>query len=379
MDIFSKLASILSGKDNNSRNNAPAPAPEPNLPWGRTMPKEENQFSYPGAYYEYFGRLFRQAFPMFDISEKAVPNKRYKYPPDPRRPFSLRSVNRQRYNTVFTFSRMGNIALVVEIVHEKFKDDRVRRGYATIGVPYLRFYYDHRGWWNTRSYVTGRVKEALTSRPEPRPAERMAPQAAVRPQPVPTAPRAPQPMTPRAAATAAPQPVSPRVTPTVAPQPVTPRVTPPTAPRPVGRFASGRELSWGPDMPFEENQYSYNGKYYEYFRHVFREEFGMYDIQEQGRFNNCFRGMAPRPVGRFAPPTPVRQGEQIATVYTFNRGPRTVLIVEVLSEKSQTNRLRDECKRRNVPYLRFYHNHKNWWNTRSYVVDRVKQALGLSR
>ena len=32
------------------------------------------------------------------------------------------------------------------------------------GLPYLRFYFDHEGWWNTRAYVTKRVAEALADR-----------------------------------------------------------------------------------------------------------------------------------------------------------------------------------------------------------------------
>ncbi len=38
---------------------------------------------------------------------------------------------------------------------------RVRKACAAENVPYLRFYIDHDGWWNTRSYVTGRIRAAL--------------------------------------------------------------------------------------------------------------------------------------------------------------------------------------------------------------------------
>ena len=40
--------------------------------------------------------------------------------------------------------------------------DMHERGRAQ-GIPYLRFYYNHEGWWNTRSYVTRRIANALTS------------------------------------------------------------------------------------------------------------------------------------------------------------------------------------------------------------------------
>ena len=32
---------------------------------------------------------------------------------------------------------------------------------AKEGVPYLRFYKDHEGWWNARSYVVSRIEKAL--------------------------------------------------------------------------------------------------------------------------------------------------------------------------------------------------------------------------
>ena len=35
-----------------------------------------------------------------------------------------------------------------------------------------------------------------------------------------------------------------------------------------------------------------------------------------------------------------------------------------------------ECAAAAIPYLRFYHNHDGWWNTRAYVTQRVRGALG---
>lgn len=110
-------------------------------------------------------------------------------------------------------------------------------------------------------------------------------------------------------------------------------------------------FSWGPYMPAEENQYNYPGSWREYFTHVFCEDFPGYVI----RYDDVPR--------------------RNAGVFTFELGGRTELVVELLSETSSLNRLRDTCRREGIPYLRFYYNHDGWWNTRSYVVSRVRAAL----
>ena len=38
---------------------------------------------------------------------------------------------------------------------------KIRRDCLRQGIPYLRYYYDHEGWWNTRAYVTQRTRAAL--------------------------------------------------------------------------------------------------------------------------------------------------------------------------------------------------------------------------
>ena len=53
--------------------------------------------------------------------------------------------------------------LIVELKSESSEAQRFRRAAEAEGVPYLRFYYDHEGWWNTREYVYVRVREALES------------------------------------------------------------------------------------------------------------------------------------------------------------------------------------------------------------------------
>lgn len=110
-------------------------------------------------------------------------------------------------------------------------------------------------------------------------------------------------------------------------------------------------FSWGPVMPAEENQYNFNGTYKEYFNDVFSKEFPAYRIET-----------ADANYGR-------------ATVFTFWESGQKVLVVELLSRKSSAYKLRDDCKKEKVPYLRFYYDYHGWWNTREYVKQRTQKAL----
>ena len=112
-------------------------------------------------------------------------------------------------------------------------------------------------------------------------------------------------------------------------------------------------FSWGPFMPHEENQYNFGGTYKEYFDHVFRSDFAEYHI-ESVDVNN----------GR-------------TTVFTFWNGDKKVLVVELLSRKSSVYKLRADCKAEGIPYLRYYYDYDGWWNTREYVKQRTRKALGL--
>ena len=51
------------------------------------------------------------------------------------------------------------------------------------------------------------------------------------------------------------------------------------------------------------------------------------------------------------------------------------LVVELMTEKSEANKFRRDTQRRGIPYVRFYFDHSGWWNTRSYVNERVSGAL----
>ena len=110
-------------------------------------------------------------------------------------------------------------------------------------------------------------------------------------------------------------------------------------------------VSWGSKMPAEENQYSFPGGYEEYFANVFYDAFPDYTFERDFPREN-------------------------AVVFRFLRDGATALVVELMSERSSAQKLRRDCRAQGVPYLRFYHDHEGWWNTRSYVIARVRCALG---
>lgn len=110
-------------------------------------------------------------------------------------------------------------------------------------------------------------------------------------------------------------------------------------------------FSWGPEMPDEENQYNFKGTYKEYFESIFKSEFSEYYIESSDSNN-----------GR-------------VTVFTFWSGSRKALVVELLSRKSSVYKLRCECQKADIPYLRYYYDYHGWWNTRAYVIQRTRTAL----
>ena len=119
---------------------AAAPAAKSGLSWGPDMPAEENQFSYNGTPFAYFDHVFSSDFPGYQVVMENIG---------------------ERHAAVFTFFKNGQKALVVELLRQSSGAYKLRRDCARAGVPYLRYYYDHHGWWNTRSYVTGRTRAAL--------------------------------------------------------------------------------------------------------------------------------------------------------------------------------------------------------------------------
>ena len=108
--------------------------------WGETMPDEENQFNYNGPFASYFENIFRAEFPEYRLEKETVNGGK---------------------RVIFTFFDGGRKALVVELLGQSSAVKKLRRDCAAAGIPYLRYYYDHDGWWNTRSYVVTRTRKAL--------------------------------------------------------------------------------------------------------------------------------------------------------------------------------------------------------------------------
>ncbi len=131
----------------------------------------------------------------------------------------------------------------------------------------------------------------------------------------------------------------------------TPRRAPEPTPAPRS-FQAESGFSWGEDMPDEENQYNYPGTFVQYFDHVFHEEFPTLAVDHES----------------------LRGGRSV--VCTLRDGGSKVLVVELMTEKSSANKVRSECRRAGVPYLRFYYDHDGWWNTRTYVATRCRSAMG---
>ena len=121
--------------------------------------------------------------------------------------------------------------------------------------------------------------------------------------------------------------------------------------RPTERAESGD--SWGPDMPDEPNQFNSGKPYDQYFYDLFQENFPSYRLTTEK----------------------IRKGR--ATLITFYSGisDQKALVVELMAETSCAESIRYNCRKEGVPYLRFYYNHDGWWNTKSYVVRRVQDAL----
>lgn len=111
-------------------------------------------------------------------------------------------------------------------------------------------------------------------------------------------------------------------------------------------------FSWGEVMPAEENQYNFNGPYTAYFEKIFREEFPDLPFTRED------------PKG------------QHSKIYTFNGLAGKALVIELLSSSSSAKKVRENCRKQGIPYLRFYIDYEGWWNTRSYVITRMKKALG---
>ena len=135
--------------NNSSRPAAPSPSQsvslsEPEGPsgfsWGPTMPQEPNQYNSGMPYEMYFAGIFQTNFPDYDVR-----------------------LSRAEYTglPLFTFVKNGSVALVVELFSKKSSAKKTRNKCKAQNIPYLRYYIDYEGWWNTREYVITRTRNNL--------------------------------------------------------------------------------------------------------------------------------------------------------------------------------------------------------------------------
>lgn len=110
-------------------------------------------------------------------------------------------------------------------------------------------------------------------------------------------------------------------------------------------------FSWGPVMPDEENQFNYNGTFDSYFENIYRAEFPDYRLEKENATGSK------------------------RVIFTFYDETRKALVVELMPQSSMSKKLRETCHASGIPYLRFYYDHEGWWNTRSYVITRTRNAL----
>ncbi len=111
-------------------------------------------------------------------------------------------------------------------------------------------------------------------------------------------------------------------------------------------------FSWGERMPDEPNQYNYYGTFWEYFEDIFHRDFAAYTVTRKEN---------PRALSVYT--------------YTFTNDGQTLLVVELISRRNDVYKVRNDCRKQGIPYLRFYYDVDGWWNTRAYVIDRVGKAL----
>ena len=108
--------------------------------WGPNMPSEENQFNSGLNYMDYFTKIFEEGFGAYQIDKQNL---------------------RDGKAMLYTFSQAGVKKLVVEVISDRSNPYKYRKECRSQGIAYLRYYYDHDGWWNTKSYVTRRTANAL--------------------------------------------------------------------------------------------------------------------------------------------------------------------------------------------------------------------------
>ncbi len=127
------------GQNYQNTQEAPASASGPSgFSWGPAMPAEENQYNYGGSYIDYFREIFNSNFSEYRIEQV-----------------------QEGTTTIFTFYSGDRVALKVELLSKNTGRYGIRKECAEKNIPYLRYYYNYEGWWNTKRYVIERTSKAL--------------------------------------------------------------------------------------------------------------------------------------------------------------------------------------------------------------------------
>ena len=113
-------------------------------------------------------------------------------------------------------------------------------------------------------------------------------------------------------------------------------------------------VSWGEEMPDEPNQFNSGMAPAAYFEDIFRTEFADYELTKEAGWGGADRSL----------------------IFRFRKGGEDKLAVELLPGNSSAVKFREKCRKQGLPYLRYYTDHEGWWNTRSYVINRTRAALG---
>ena len=160
LDFLKSLQKLVEAEANSTPGSRPAPQPAPQYtpqqsapapqqqppeqwdgtPYSEYMPPVPNQFNYGGPYWEYFEEIFRTELPALSFTKETAPYGK---------------------RLIYTFSGPAGRALVVELMSESCDSRKIRNDCQASGTPYLRFYYDHERWWNTRTYVAERLHKAV--------------------------------------------------------------------------------------------------------------------------------------------------------------------------------------------------------------------------
>ena len=141
-------------KENAAKNQEPqttAPAPQPTyddidedgpsgFSYGPRMPEEPNQYNYDGPYLQYFQSVYAEEFPA--LRQELIHKD-------------------DSWSYIINMYDGDRLALVAELLSRKSSAKKLKKDCKANGIPYVRFYYDYHGWWNTREYVVTRSREAM--------------------------------------------------------------------------------------------------------------------------------------------------------------------------------------------------------------------------